>query len=112
MAGKPDSFAVKVWRDTYAEPLQPAPLLRCDSLGCFGESPVGFKVAVASDPAAFYEDCGDRRRYARTRRHPVAALGPRSWKIRGAGGGAGGGATVAGAALRCRNPAQVMVNRP
>jgi len=58
VAGKPDSFAVKVWRDTYAEPLQPAPLLRCDSLGCFGESPVGFKVAVANDPAAFYEDCG------------------------------------------------------
>lgn len=58
VAGKPDSFAVKVWRDTYAEPLNPAPLLRCDSLGCFGESPAGFKVAVANDPAAFYEDCG------------------------------------------------------
>jgi len=58
VAGKPDSFAVKVWRDTYAEPLEPAALLRCDSLGCFGESPVGFAVAVASDPAAFYEDCG------------------------------------------------------
>ena len=57
-AGKPDSFAVKVWRDTYAEPLEPAALLNCDSLGCFGESPAGFKVAVASDPAAFYEDCG------------------------------------------------------
>ena len=58
VAGKPDSFAVTVWQDTYAEPIQPAPLLRCDSLGCFGESPAGFRVAVATDPAAFYEDCG------------------------------------------------------
>lgn len=58
VAGKPDSFAVKVWRDTYAEKLEPAPLLNCDSLGCFGTSPVGFAVAVANDPAAFYEDCG------------------------------------------------------
>lgn len=58
VAGKPDSFAVKVWRDTYAEKLEPAPLLSCDSLGCFGESPAGFRLAVASDPAAFYEDCG------------------------------------------------------
>jgi len=57
VAGKPDSFAVKVWRDTYAETLEPAPLLNCDSLGCFGESPAGFKVAVAADPSAFYEDC-------------------------------------------------------
>ena len=58
VAGKPNSFAVKVWRDTYAEPLEPEALLQCDSLGCFGESPAGFAVAVASDPAAFYEDCG------------------------------------------------------
>jgi competence protein ComEC len=58
VAGKPDSFAVKVWRDTYAEAMQAAPLLRCDSLGCFGTSPAGFAVAVAEDPAAFYEDCG------------------------------------------------------
>jgi competence protein ComEC len=58
VAGKPDSFAVNVWRDTYAEKLEPAPLLSCDSVGCFGTSPVGFAVAVANDPAAFYEDCG------------------------------------------------------
>ena len=58
VAGKPDSFAVRVWRETYAEPLQPAPLLACDSIGCFGESPAGFRVAVARDPAAFHEDCG------------------------------------------------------
>ncbi len=57
-AGKPDSFAVKVWRETYAEPLDPAPLLRCDSIGCFGDSPAGFSLAVAKDPAAFHEDCG------------------------------------------------------
>jgi len=58
VAGKPGSFAVEVWSETYAEKLEPAPLLSCDSLGCFGTSPVGFSVAVAKDPAAFYEDCG------------------------------------------------------
>lgn len=58
VAGKPDSFAVKIWRDTYAEPLEPVSLLGCDSLGCFGTSPAGFSVAVAKDPAAFHEDCG------------------------------------------------------
>jgi competence protein ComEC len=58
VAGKPGSFAVDVWSDTYAEPLEPAPLLACDSLGCFGKCPEGFTVAVANDPAAFYEDCG------------------------------------------------------
>jgi competence protein ComEC len=59
VTGKPDSFAVRVWRETYAEPLDPAALLECDSLGCFGTSPAGFSIAVASDPAAFYEDCGE-----------------------------------------------------
>jgi competence protein ComEC len=58
VAGKPDSFAVNVWRETYAEPLDPSPLLSCDSVGCFGGSPAGFTVAVARDPAAFHEDCG------------------------------------------------------
>ncbi len=58
VAGKPDSFAVTIWRDTYAEPLEPVPSLSCDSLGCFGTSPAGFTVAVAKDPAAFHEDCG------------------------------------------------------
>ncbi|MDP3315605.1 MAG: ComEC/Rec2 family competence protein [Devosia sp.] len=58
VAGKPDSFAVKVWRETYAEPLAPAPLLRCDSIGCFGHSAAGFSLAIATDPAAFHEDCG------------------------------------------------------
>ncbi len=57
VAGKPDSFAVEVWRETYAEPLKPAPLLKCDSIGCYGASPAGFTVAVATDPAAFFEDC-------------------------------------------------------
>lgn len=58
VAGKPGSFAVGVWSDTYAEKLEPEPLLSCDSLGCFGTSPTGFSVAVAKDPAAFHEDCG------------------------------------------------------
>ena len=58
VAGKGDSFAVGVWRDTYSSPIEPASsLLACDSLGCFGSSPRGFTVAIIKDPAAFYEDC-------------------------------------------------------
>lgn len=75
VAGKPGSFAVKVWADTYAEPIEPVPLLRCDSLGCFGESPAGFTVAVATDPAAFYEDCGLADLMILRRAAPDAACG-------------------------------------
>jgi competence protein ComEC len=75
VAGKPDSFAVTVWQDTYAEPIEPAPLLTCDSIGCFGESPVGFRVAVATDPAAFYEDCGLADLMILRRAAPDAACG-------------------------------------
>lgn len=75
VAGKADSFAVKVWQDTYAEPIEPAPLLNCDSIGCFGESPVGFSVAVATDPAAFYEDCGMADLMILRRVAPDAACG-------------------------------------
>jgi len=55
--GKSDSFAVDIWRETYAESLGSTQLLACDSIGCFGRSPVGFTVAVVKDPAGFYEDC-------------------------------------------------------
>jgi competence protein ComEC len=58
VAGKPDSFAVDVWRETYSVPIEAASPLACDSLGCFGKSPRGFALALIHDPAAFYEDCG------------------------------------------------------
>lgn len=57
-AGKGDSFAVSVWRETYGEAIEPGGLLRCDSIGCYGASGPGFTVAIVRDPAAFYEDCG------------------------------------------------------
>jgi len=57
-AGKGDSFAVSVWRETYGEAIGPGALLKCDSVGCFGASSSGFTVAIVRDPAGFYEDCG------------------------------------------------------
>lgn len=57
VAGKGDSFAVDVWRETYGEPIAPGKLLSCDSIGCFGTSARGFSVAIVRDPAGFYEDC-------------------------------------------------------
>lgn len=56
-AGKGDSFAVGVWRETYREAIEPGALLRCDSIGCFGASSRGFTVAIVRDPAGFFEDC-------------------------------------------------------
>ncbi len=58
VAGKGDSFAVDVWRETYGEPIGASALLRCDSVGCYGTSPRGFSAAIVRDPAGFYEDCG------------------------------------------------------
>lgn len=58
VAGKGTSFAVGVWRDTYNANIEgPSALVRCDSVGCFGQSPRGFAVAIVKDPVAFYEDC-------------------------------------------------------
>lgn len=57
VAGKGNSFAVDVWRETYGEAIGPGSLLRCDSVGCFGTSSRGFTVAIVRDPAGFYEDC-------------------------------------------------------
>lgn len=57
VAGKGNSFAVDVWRETYGEAIGPGSLLRCDSVGCFGQSSRRFTVAIVRDPAGFYEDC-------------------------------------------------------
>lgn len=57
VAGKANSFAVDVWRETYGEPIGAAPMLACDSIGCYGPSERGFSVAIVRDPAGFYEDC-------------------------------------------------------
>lgn len=58
VAGKGDSLAVDVWRETYGEPIEATSPLSCDSVGCFGASARGFRLAIVRDPAGFYEDCG------------------------------------------------------
>jgi competence protein ComEC len=57
VAGKPQGFAVEVWRETYDEPLE-AEAIACDSVACIAQSPRGFSVAIVSDPSGFYEECG------------------------------------------------------
>jgi competence protein ComEC len=61
VAGKPDSFAVNVWRQTYRDPIGPPPpaMTTCDSLGCVSRSPLGFVVAVTRDQAGFEDDCAE-----------------------------------------------------
>jgi competence protein ComEC len=59
VAGKPQSFAVMVWRQTYKDAIDPAPksTTTCDSLGCVSKSAAGFTVAMTKNVAAFEEDC-------------------------------------------------------
>src|SRR5207248_5830121 len=59
VAGKPTSFAVKVWHETYKEPIAPGSPAgtHCDTLGCVSTSPLGFTIAVTKNEAAFDEDC-------------------------------------------------------
>ena len=56
--GKPKSFALDVWRETYAEPIEVAAAVRCDSVACIGDSAAGFSYAIVADPAGFEEECG------------------------------------------------------
>ena len=56
IAGKPDSFAVDVWRETFGESFERAEIA-CDSIACLAESPRGFRLAIVKDPAGFYEEC-------------------------------------------------------
>jgi competence protein ComEC len=56
VTGKPQGFAVEVWRETYGEDLAAAEI-SCDSIACITASPRGFKLAIVKDPAGFYEEC-------------------------------------------------------
>ena len=56
--GKPQSFALEVWRDTYADPIAVPAKVSCDSVACIGESAIGFTYAIIDDPAGFAEECG------------------------------------------------------
>jgi competence protein ComEC len=55
--GKSSSFALDVWRETYADPVEVAIAQSCDSIACVGESSAGFSYAIITDPAAFAEEC-------------------------------------------------------
>jgi competence protein ComEC len=55
--GKPQSFALDVWRETYAEPIAEPADVSCDSVACIGASAAGFTYAIVRDPAGFAEEC-------------------------------------------------------
>jgi competence protein ComEC len=57
-SGKPQSFALNVWRDTYADPMLTPAAQSCDSLACIGRSSRGFTWAIVTEPDAFEEECG------------------------------------------------------
>jgi competence protein ComEC len=57
VAGKPRTFAVDVWRETYGEAFE-ATKIACDSIACVATSTRGFTLAIVKDPAGFHEECG------------------------------------------------------
>jgi competence protein ComEC len=56
--GKPQSFALNIWRATYADPIATAAAQSCDGLACIGTSSAGFSYAIVKDASAFAEECG------------------------------------------------------
>lgn len=56
VAGRPASFAIDVWRETFAEPIE-AIEIACDSIACIGTGSAGFDFAIVKGPAGFYEEC-------------------------------------------------------
>ncbi len=56
--GRPASFALEVWRETYAAPIAVAATQGCDSIACVGTSSAGFRYAIIADPGGFAEECG------------------------------------------------------
>ncbi len=55
--GKPRSFALDVWRETYADPIATAATQSCDAQACIGTSSAGFTYALVDEPDAFEEEC-------------------------------------------------------
>jgi competence protein ComEC len=56
--GKPKSFALDIWRETYADPVGVAAPRSCDSIACIGQSSAGFSYAIVNDVAGFADECG------------------------------------------------------
>ena len=58
-AGKSESFALDVWRDTYAEPIaEPRAARAATASPASATSSAGFTYAIVDDPAGFAEECG------------------------------------------------------
>jgi competence protein ComEC len=55
--GKSKSFALDVWRDTYADLIATTANRSCDSEACIGESSAGFSWAIVNEASAFAEEC-------------------------------------------------------
>jgi competence protein ComEC len=70
VAGKPQGFAVEVWRETYGEAFGAADI-SCDSIACIGASARGFTFAIVQDPAGFFEECGRADLVITRRRAPA-----------------------------------------
>lgn len=59
ISGKPGSFSVNIWGETYRQDVGVAPkgTTACDNVGCVSRSPRGFTIAVTKDLSAFADDC-------------------------------------------------------
>jgi len=55
--GRAQSFALDIWRDTYAEAIASKAPQSCDSIACIGTSTAGFSYAIVDDPGGFAEEC-------------------------------------------------------
>jgi competence protein ComEC len=56
-AGKSQSFALGIWRETLSDPIATAASETCASGVCSGESAAGFRYAIVKAPAAFADAC-------------------------------------------------------
>jgi competence protein ComEC len=75
--GKSKSFALDVWRDTYADPIAVAAKKGCDALACVGESSAGFAWVLVTDSSAFAEEC-DRADLVITRLYAPSYCRPKT----------------------------------
>jgi competence protein ComEC len=57
-AGRPQSFALDIWRETLSDPMATAASETCASGTCTGQSTAGFRYAILKTPEAFADVCG------------------------------------------------------
>ena len=56
VAGRSNSFAVDVWRETYRDPILPVPVT-CDDGSCLARSTLGFTVAIVREATGVERAC-------------------------------------------------------